>query len=315
MRNVVGFLFAGIALFLGGQAEAQVVTFDELTSTQNPILGSIVCAADTGFRFFSDHFHFIGGSFPQDYSSNGTTHIGYESGRGFPITMERVGGGTFSLVSLDAAEFYSAPVPDRPDAQMLTIVGFQQGGGTVSHVVSIDGVYDGPGGVADFEHVVLPGTFVNLRSVVFTGMRVANVSGGVALDNIEYRVAAPEVLPACYAVPLPSDTPSVSIVRPSGNVSGTVVVEANATDNLGVTSVQFKLDGVNLGAADVTAPYTDFLGYDDGGRWPTHADRRSPRCSEQRRHDVGGGACVAKPPGQDPALPPARWSGRLRAGR
>ena len=47
------------------------------------------------------------------------------------------------------------------------------------------------------------------------------------------------------------------MVRPAaGNVAGTVLVEATATDNLGVASVQFKLDGVDLGAADVTAPYT-----------------------------------------------------------
>ena len=193
MRKLVGLLVVGLALTLGGRAEAQVVTFNEITPTSNPILGSIVCATGTGFRFFSDHFHVIGNVyFPEDYSSNGTTQIGYESGRGFPITMQRVGGGTFSLQSLDAAEFYSVPVPDRPDAQMLTITGFQQGGGVVSYTVNLDGIYDGPGGVIDFEHFVLPNTFVNLTSVVFTGLRVGNVSGGVAIDNIAYQLAAPE---------------------------------------------------------------------------------------------------------------------------
>jgi hypothetical protein len=33
-------------------------------------------------------------------------------------------------------------------------------------------------------------------------------------------------------------------------------VSANATDNIGVAGVQFKLDGANLGAEDTTAPYT-----------------------------------------------------------
>ena len=148
MKNFVRFLVVGFALTLGGQAEAQqLLTFDELAPTQIPILGSVVCANATGFRFFSEHFHLIGGTFLQDFSSNGTTHIGYESGRGFPITMERVGGGTFSLFSLDAAEFYAVPGTDRPDAQMLTITGFQQGGGTVSYTVNLDGIHDGPGGV------------------------------------------------------------------------------------------------------------------------------------------------------------------------
>ena len=58
---------------------------------------------------------------------------------------------------------------------------------------------------------------------------------------------------------LPPDTtpPTVAMVRPlAGTVTGTVVVEATATDNLGVASVQFKVDGVNLGAADASAPYS-----------------------------------------------------------
>jgi hypothetical protein len=38
-------------------------------------------------------------------------------------------------------------------------------------------------------------------------------------------------------------------------VSGTVQVEATATDNRGVVSVQFLVDGVALGAADTVAPY------------------------------------------------------------
>src|SRR6185436_10626676 len=41
----------------------------------------------------------------------------------------------------------------------------------------------------------------------------------------------------------------------TGNVSGTVNVTANATDDVGVAGVQFLLDGNNLSAEDVTAPY------------------------------------------------------------
>jgi len=39
-------------------------------------------------------------------------------------------------------------------------------------------------------------------------------------------------------------------------VSGTVSVTANASDNVGVASVQFQLDGANVGALDTTAPYS-----------------------------------------------------------
>lgn len=52
--------------------------------------------------------------------------------------------------------------------------------------------------------------------------------------------------------------PAVSISSPASGatVSGTTVITANASDNVGVASVQFQLDGVNLGSAVTSAPYT-----------------------------------------------------------
>jgi glucose/arabinose dehydrogenase len=55
-----------------------------------------------------------------------------------------------------------------------------------------------------------------------------------------------------------SDTtaPSVSLTAPAaGTVSGTVRVAASASDNVGVVGVQFQLDGTNLLAEDLSAPY------------------------------------------------------------
>jgi hypothetical protein len=53
-------------------------------------------------------------------------------------------------------------------------------------------------------------------------------------------------------------SPEVSITAPTdgATVSGTVTVSAVASDNVGVVGVQFKLDGVNLGAEDTAAPYS-----------------------------------------------------------
>jgi hypothetical protein len=52
--------------------------------------------------------------------------------------------------------------------------------------------------------------------------------------------------------------PTVSITAPAGGstVLGAVTVTANAADNIAVVGVQFKLDGVNLGAEDTAAPYS-----------------------------------------------------------
>src|SRR5205823_7926080 len=57
---------------------------------------------------------------------------------------------------------------------------------------------------------------------------------------------------------LDGTAPTVSITAPSAgaNVTGTVSVTASASDNVGVAGVQFKLDSANLGAEDLTAPYS-----------------------------------------------------------
>jgi hypothetical protein len=61
-------------------------------------------------------------------------------------------------------------------------------------------------------------------------------------------------------VQAPSDTtpPSVALTAPSGGttVSGTVTVSASASDASGIAGVQFKVDGANVGAEDVSAPYS-----------------------------------------------------------
>ena len=57
-----------------------------------------------------------------------------------------------------------------------------------------------------------------------------------------------------------SDTtpPTIALTAPaaSSTVTSTVAVSGNATDNVGVAGVQFRLDGVNLGAEVATPPYT-----------------------------------------------------------
>ena len=52
--------------------------------------------------------------------------------------------------------------------------------------------------------------------------------------------------------------PTVSLTVPASGaaVRQTITVSATASDNVGVVGVQFKLDGVNLGAEDTTSPYS-----------------------------------------------------------
>ncbi len=68
----------------------------------------------------------------------------------------------------------------------------------------------------------------------------ASTSAGVIVNVINDQIA-----------------PVVNITSPTaGDVTATISVTANATDNIAVVGVQFLLDGVNLGAEDLTAPYS-----------------------------------------------------------
>lgn len=70
--------------------------------------------------------------------------------------------------------------------------------------------------------------------------------------NVGNNVVPPPPVPDTVA-------PVVSMTAPSsgGTVSGnSVVVSANATDNVGVVGVQFKVDGTNVGSEDFSSPYS-----------------------------------------------------------
>jgi hypothetical protein len=60
-------------------------------------------------------------------------------------------------------------------------------------------------------------------------------------------------------VPDPADTtpPTVTLTEPplGSTVAGPVTVAATASDNVAVVGVQFKLDGIDLGAEDTVSPY------------------------------------------------------------
>lgn len=103
--------------------------------------------------------------------------------------------------------------------------------------------------------------------------RIASVGSGTSYDDdglaagtYYYRVKAVDkagnlsaASPQASAV-VSGDTtlPTVSLTAPAGGASlnGTVAVSANASDNVAVEDVQFKLDGQNLGAADASSPYS-----------------------------------------------------------
>ena len=89
------------------------------------------------------------------------------------------------------------------------------------------------------------------RSVSASGSyaATASVNGAWVMQIAAFKVSSgtPDTTP-----------PTVSVTSPANGASvlGTISVSATAGDNLGVTGVQFLLDGANLGAEDTTSPYS-----------------------------------------------------------
>jgi len=70
--------------------------------------------------------------------------------------------------------------------------------------------------------------------------------------------SAPVTVTVSNAPPPDTTPPTVGISSPAPGsiVGGTIIVAASASDNVGVGGVQFKYNGINLGAEDTTAPYS-----------------------------------------------------------
>jgi len=110
------------------------------------------------------------------------------------------------------------------------------------------------------------GTLTTLNATLVTSHSVS-LTGLTANTAYHYRVRSKNSSgvesisgDSVFATNNTTDTtpPTVSITAPAANatVSGSVAVNANASDNVGVTKVQFLLDGANLGSPVTVAPYT-----------------------------------------------------------
>jgi hypothetical protein len=191
MRRQIIALVATAGMLGGGAAQADVLTFDELPST-DAIFSHITYGE---YEFDSDHFHTFGATpYYDNVVWNGTTFLGYESGRGHPLVMTRTDGGAFSLEALDVGEFFNYENGDRPNAQLLDITGTLASGGTVSYQLTLDYIFDGRYGQPDFQTFQLPGLFTNVTSIVFTGLRFNGWDGGVSIDNLVVSVPEPGTL-------------------------------------------------------------------------------------------------------------------------
>jgi len=166
-----------------------------MTITFNSVVGSGTIYTGTiefdGFAFTSDHFHLFDNK--NNLAGGDGTWMGEEGGeRGQPITMTRVGGGTFSLVDFWGGEFDPTATPAGfPNATNLDVLGTTATGTTVSAHFQLDGIVDGRFGLPDLQTFTLGSNFQNLVSVQFSGTYLGN-SAAISLDNINVE---PSVVP------------------------------------------------------------------------------------------------------------------------
>jgi hypothetical protein len=105
------------------------------------------------------------------------------------------------------------------------------------------------------------GSAVTAAPYTFSWDTTKTSNGAHALTAIAKDTAGSSTTSAGITVTVNNQTtppPTVSITSPANGatVSATVVVTASASSSIGVASVQFQLDGANLGSAVTAAPYT-----------------------------------------------------------
>lgn len=161
--------------------------------------------------------------------------IGYNASGQRAFLMTPIPSPTVSITSPTSSAFIAGTVPvyaSATDATGVAGVQFQVDGGNLGAEV-----------------VAAP--YVTLWNTTSYG------SGTHLLSAVARDAAGVTGTAAPVLVTVDNFPPSVSITAPASGamVSGTITVSASATDNIGVVGVQFKVDGMYLGAELTTGPY------------------------------------------------------------
>jgi hypothetical protein len=154
-----------------------------------------------------------------------------------------------------------------PDTTPPTVsISAPANGATVSGTVSVTANASDNVGVASVQFQLDGANFgsLDLASPYSVSWNTTTSSNGShTLRAIAKDAAGNSTTSATVTVTVSNGTPdttppTVSLTAPvnGATVSGTVSVTANASDNVGVASVQFQLDAGNLGALDTASPYT-----------------------------------------------------------
>jgi hypothetical protein len=197
------------------------------------------------------------------YSKNGTVYYTSTSAPTYPLFVDT------SFVSLNSsiadAVIAGAPSATADVTPPSVSISSPTNGAQVNGVTAITAAASDNVGVTSVQFK-LDG--VNFGGPLLTGPYTINwdttsASSGAHTLSADAKDAAGNLASATAVSVTVNNTiadataPTVSLTAPTAGstVGGQVTVSANASDNVAVMSVQFKLDGANLGSADTQAPY------------------------------------------------------------
>jgi YD repeat-containing protein len=170
----------------------------------------------------------------------------------------------------------TTPIPPPPDATPPTVSVTAPAAGTVSGIVPVTATAADNVGVVGVQFLLddlILQAEDGASPYAIAWDTTAAVPNGAHVLKARARDAAGNVTTSAGVSVTVSNTaadttaPAVSVTAPTGTFGGTQSVTATASDNVAVVGVQFKLDGLLLGAEDTTAPYAvswDTIGSTNG---------------------------------------------------
>jgi hypothetical protein len=184
MRRLLVLVALALAVSVGN-AQATTVTFEDVAIADGPTFATDVTSGGFFFDTATNHSHITTGD---AFASNGTQFMGIDAFGGPTTTISPVGGGPFAFNSIDIGEWSFGG--GTLWARHVVVTGNLFGGGTLSRTLDLNGIFDGPGGVADFQTFAFDASWTNLSSVVLqgTGGDPGNYFG---IDNVVVN-AVPE---------------------------------------------------------------------------------------------------------------------------
>lgn len=189
--------------------------------------------------------------------SNSTTTANFDFTLGSTTDTNVSGTGVDQLAQVSGTTFtidVSAPIVSlTAPASGSTLSGTTTVSATATDNVGVVGVkFSFDGTQIGVEDTTSPYSVSWNTTIVANGTHTLTADARDAVGNITPSTS--------ILVSVSNDTtpPTVSLTAPTNNssVTGNVTLSATAIDNFGVAGVQFKVDGVNVGAEDTASPYS-----------------------------------------------------------